>query len=847
MDTNIPAFILAVTASSGILFGLILLIKKLFKKQLSALLHYALWGILVIRLLMPFTFANVISPWDWFGTPQLQQIEQTISQTNEATYIPVSNIQNEKNGATALPGLEPLSLQQGQRAAHQPVSIPTSIPISNQKADPPVPFDWNLLALCVWGAGAAGVCTWLGTGFVRVRRKISRSILPAPVWMKETFEQCKGELGIKRRIRLVTQRALPVPAIMGLFKPMLVLPASLGSVSHEQLRHILLHELTHYRHGDIAINCLFNLLNAIYWWNPFAWLSFLLTRKDMETFCDNQVISRLGKERRQGYIATVLGFAGKSNHTRLQAAMSMSSRNYTRANQMKQRVHGMFMRKKTSLAVKIPVFLLVAAMLAAAFTTACQPTPVKPVIVNKGDGKLDQMIARNNIPRQKYSAPPDWKETVHSTINGTDITVDVDAGVEVPDTDAFPVVTIKPAQISYEQIQALLDEVAKDQKLYGAQFAEMTNTKEQIKGKIDYYTKELAGSQGEEYKDIRQQYENILKKLYKDLETAPENFAAAEDAVKSKLASRQNMQIKDGQAVPADGPTTDIGMVAVTKDNYRRGQGFELVIGEGYRPGTLRISASDNVRQQRMEYYRRGARGGSPSGSMELVSSLGIKQEQAEKEARRIATLLNTGLELTDVCAMTDYDFSGEKVKEVPVGYVFSFTRLYNGVPLKYSDNVGNWGMKAQEEILKEQYSEPWQDERLEISIGENGLEGLTYTSPATVVNTESENVALMPFEQIQETFRKQILLRPTWSELEQTTKVYAKLDRAVLTMVKVAKKDSPDEYRMIPAWDFCGNFKRAYIESGKEKESSLSNFYFRSFLTLNAVDGSVIEKERGY
>lgn len=493
-----------------------------------------------------------------------------------------------------------------------------------------------------------------------------------------------------------------------------------------------------------------------------------------------------------------------------------------------------FMKTALLAVLALAVFALTA--------SGCQPTPEKPAVIGKNDGKLEQKISAPAVPEKKYEAPDRWKETVSKKLNGINIKADIDSAVEIPDTSRFPVYSIAPVQIRFEQVDAAVQEAAKGQSLYSEGFASQVNTKKKIRGQIENYTSQLEQSQKEGMKGLVKEYQRILKKLYADLETAPENYAEAEEAVKKKVSDNVKKSREDG--VPEGAvdrfANMDIGPVRITRENYSREAGFNLVVGEGYAPKRLEISAGQD---QKRQYIRYG--GGEDESGPKAGSDGKLTRDQAEKEAKRIADALNSGLTLTDACGTFSTEFTeDDKEIETPNGYRFIFTRVYDSVPARYAVNA--LGVHS-----AELYRKAWMDERLIIGVGYDGGISLDYQSPAEVKGKTSENVELLPFDRIQELFRKNIVLRPMVTDIDTTTRIYAKVDRVTLSMVKIPAKDQQDTYTVMPAWDFYGNWMRAYIENdeehpknGKEVESSMQNNYSDSLLTINAIDGSVIERE---
>jgi hypothetical protein len=97
--------------------------------------------------------------------------------------------------------------------------------------------------------------------------------------------------------------------VCGLFRPVILLPRSLvGQLSPEQMRAVLLHELFHFRRGDVWVNCFQALLQAVYWWHPFVWVANARTRRAREEAVDDAVMGAL-REEAEIYAPTLLQVA----------------------------------------------------------------------------------------------------------------------------------------------------------------------------------------------------------------------------------------------------------------------------------------------------------------------------------------------------------------------------------------------------------------------------------------------------------------------------------------------------------------------------------------------------------
>lgn len=101
------------------------------------------------------------------------------------------------------------------------------------------------------------------------------------------------------------------PALYGIVRPRIVLPE--GMEESPQLEHVLLHEETHRRRLDNLRRAAAFALTALCWFNPLAWLFLKCFLADLELACDEQVLVRLGEEKKKEYALALVSQAEQKN------------------------------------------------------------------------------------------------------------------------------------------------------------------------------------------------------------------------------------------------------------------------------------------------------------------------------------------------------------------------------------------------------------------------------------------------------------------------------------------------------------------------------------------------------
>jgi beta-lactamase regulating signal transducer with metallopeptidase domain len=781
----------------SVLFFCVWLLKAAFGRRLSAALHYALWAVVVAKLLIPVSFTAQWSPYVLW-----QNAQRPAAAAPAHAYEQPSG-----RNAITLPDDE---LQSGDWAG---IPVPNAFPAvpdtSPRPASPSVRVDWASAAVCVWLAGALSMAAWVAFRASRLKRKIARSGAGEPPrWMEEELRRCKEELGVRKDVRLVVQSALPVPATMGLLKTALIVPESLArGCGGERLRHVFLHELAHVRRGDLWAIWVLNALNVVYWFNPLVWLCIRLIHRDMETACDALALEALGAEQRKGYIRTILHFSGRQGSLRTQAAMGLSGGYAT----MRKRIRGMFLTKRTGRAARICVAALACLMAFAGFTAGCQPTPTKPVIVNKGDNELDDIIAQTPAPTATYQAPEQWEESMQQK----NVKVEVKAAIDIPDASQFPVVSVEALQFQQSDVDKAVEA------FFGsATPREYTQyTKQYISNVILDMQQHLADLNSGKYKPDegeKEQLEAAIKQWEEMYRTAPENA------------------VDDG---PAD---------TSLKRTETGGNSVTLVADlGGTENATLSVGNNESTLHSAMSFTNyptsgvvdtkvQPLGGGKPNGvNTAPEEARGLAEGMLEKMG--IADMKLSGVGVVSFLATKTEDPGATSDRQA---YQFAYVKSFKGIPMNdYASKMYRKDGGDGESIPD--YAPVLSPEQVIIWVDDSGVIRFHWTNPTKMGRILSENVSIKGFEEVKELFRRQIFYHAYTPTVEGYTTAI-KIEKAVLSYFLQPVKDEPHQYRAIPVWDFIG----VDFDNG---ETPYRDSYEYTYLTLNAIDGSVIDRSLGY
>ena len=245
---------ISITASWLILvvIGLRLLLKKAPKW-----VNVALWGIVALRLLMPFSIESSLSlvPSVETVSDQLLQAEPAYSHGQAQLDI----ITNPNYGSEVTMDLD----------------------------DSMDSFQWSMVKMSlVWYAGIAAMSLYTLISFFILRRKLRTAII-----LRDNLYQCE---------------TVSSPFVLGILKPKIYLPYGMDD---QNFSHVIAHELAHICRKDHWWKPLGFLLLSIHWFNPLMWIAYILLCRDIELACDEKVIAELGNEQRADYTQALVACA----------------------------------------------------------------------------------------------------------------------------------------------------------------------------------------------------------------------------------------------------------------------------------------------------------------------------------------------------------------------------------------------------------------------------------------------------------------------------------------------------------------------------------------------------------
>ena len=235
---------------------LVVLALRLVLKRAPKWVNVLLWGMVALRLMLPFSIESALSliPSAETLSPEVVRFDPAPTITSGVEFIDnaVNPSLSESFAAAPLASANPL-------------------------------YVWTYLAGWVWLIGLAAMLAYALVSYLRLRRRVSASIP-----LRENIYVCDE---------------VPSPFILGIVRPRIYLPSALDEA---QRGSVLSHERAHLARRDHWWKPLGFALLAVYWFNPLLWLAYTLLCRDIELACDERVLRGMDAGQIKDYSSALL-------------------------------------------------------------------------------------------------------------------------------------------------------------------------------------------------------------------------------------------------------------------------------------------------------------------------------------------------------------------------------------------------------------------------------------------------------------------------------------------------------------------------------------------------------------
>jgi beta-lactamase regulating signal transducer with metallopeptidase domain len=269
----------AVFVQASLLIVLLLILDFVLRKHVRAVFRYCLWMLLFVKLVLPASFTLPTGIGYWLGDYFPVEVSTAIFTPHTKAAVPMMQIDE----------VVPMVNNTSQRYVLDTQTMNERMPAGVELES----INWQGLVFSGWLVGMLVLSISVVRRFCYVRRLIANSRSPIERSV-EMLEECRRRMGIRRNIELRLTGQKLSPAVCGLFKPTILMPATLlQKLSREKLSAVLIHELAHIKRGDAWVHLLQTILQIVYFYNPLVWIANTMVRRVREQAVDEMVLVTL--------------------------------------------------------------------------------------------------------------------------------------------------------------------------------------------------------------------------------------------------------------------------------------------------------------------------------------------------------------------------------------------------------------------------------------------------------------------------------------------------------------------------------------------------------------------------
>lgn len=484
-----------------------------------------------------------------------------------------------------------------------------------------------------------------------------------------------------------------------------------------------------------------------------------------------------------------------------------------------------------------------------ALAIACQPTPERDAVAQKNFPHLLALAKKEKsgeeTPLREYVKAPIKYDHVIKNEEGS-FHLAIHAQVEIPDSDRMPIVRIQATDFSQEMVSTFFDYFCQDKEMYyEASSGQLTRS--QIESYIRFLSQEIAdmeenGKDDDPYTEQCRADLSYYQSIYAD---TPEG----DEPVRCFGALQNVTEYSPKTHVPVCSYTA---LRAKTKETMRD--------NEWYCPSFSVSNRSDLEQAIQIEgewffkrteatmsfYDNRNHACGEQCLRQRIVDldekvDVSFTPRQAEKAA--VDFLRSVGLEdELGIDSIWLYRNTGEDPNlpsKEETAYEVRLTRIIHGIPCAYD----------QGQVISD-FRDTWQYEVIDLYVDEEGVFHFNWFGPVMETETLLEEVNLLSFEQIMDAFEAHVthwLLPDANGHIKNgvfASQQYS-IDRITLSLQRIIEPNEFETAVLIPVWSFYGSVSERYDDP---RQKDLLNWELSaSLITINAIDGSIIDLTQGY
>jgi len=262
----------------------ILVIKAIFRQKLSAKIHYYIWFLLVLKLILPLNFQNKLSPINFINAESKK-------------YVIASMVNQSISSSTTFK----TNANKTQEIGIDKYNYKNSTIVNNGLG-----FNFKTAAL-IWMIGVLSIILYIIVVNIMLWIIIKKSPHSQRQDINEILEESKLRLKVNSKISVTYNKHLKSPFVYGIIRPKIQISENIiDRLPSEDLKFVLLHEVAHIKRKDLIVNVVIMLLQIIYWFNPLIWYSLYQFKQDCEVACDATALTVLSSKEVKEYGQTII-------------------------------------------------------------------------------------------------------------------------------------------------------------------------------------------------------------------------------------------------------------------------------------------------------------------------------------------------------------------------------------------------------------------------------------------------------------------------------------------------------------------------------------------------------------
>ena len=394
--------LLQMSFAGGILILAVIVIRALAINMLPKKAFNALWGISVVRLMIPFSIQSVFSVYSLMGSHAPGNGSQTIR------VLPIG-------------------------ASGQAIPLTSSVLNAANAVS-----TWTI----VWAAGVLVCAVFFSLAYWKCWKEFQTS-LPVGNDFTENW-LCVHQQ--RRRISIRQSGRFSAPLTYGVLYPVILMPTSTKWENTDSLEYVLTHEYVHIRRFDSIRKLVLIVVLCVHWFNPLVWVMYVLANRDIELSCDEAVVRLFGENAKAAYARALISM----EETR--SVLTPLCNNFSK-NGIEERIIAIMKIKRTTVFSFIMTGLIVAGT-ATMFATSANAQPQQAESVGQGSG-TEIVTKPDSIPQVDDSFGTFFKDGGRAA--GAD-TEDIKTAVPVQSDDIYGA--------SVEKNSVLADDLSGDNIIY---------------------------------------------------------------------------------------------------------------------------------------------------------------------------------------------------------------------------------------------------------------------------------------------------------------------------------------------------------------------------------------------